>query len=466
MQAENKLPRRFGLRTAIALLIGQVIAVGIFLTPAGMAKSVGSPFWLLLVWLIMGAMALCGALCYSELAARFPEAGGSYVYLREAYGKAPAFLYGWMVLLVLDPGLTATFAVGMTSYVGSLAPLSPVGKQIFAIAAVFILGVINILGVGVGAKLLQVLTVLKIGTLFFIIFFGFSSGRGDWANFTPFFAAPNNLFEALAGGMVGAFFAFAGWWEISRMAGEIRDPQKNLPKALTIGVGLLTLIYVSTSAVFMYLVPTGNVTDDETFAAQAGEALFGAVGGKIFAAIVVVSVLGTLVAYLMAAPRVYYAMARDGLFFDSVARLHPRFKTPDRATLIQVILAAILILSGDFKQIISYFFFVVVFFIALTAGGLFVVQKRDFEGYKTPFFPFTPIVFLALTAVVLFLIGVGNPFQTLLGVLVVLLGLPVYYYFFLRKGDLKNGSQTSTVEPKLVARESTAPAPKTEIGKR
>lgn len=440
MHAENKLQRQFGLWTAIALLVGQVIAVGIFLTPAGMAKSVGSPFWLLSVWLIMGAMALCGALCYGELASRFPEAGGSYVYLREAYGKAPAFLYGWMVLLVLDPGLTAAFAVGMTSYAGYLVPLSPAGKQIFAVTAVFILAGINILGVRISAKLLQVLTFLKVGTLFFIVIFGFSGGRGDWANFTPFFAAPENLFEALAGGMVGAFFAFAGWWEISRMAGEIREPQKNLPKALAIGVGLLTLIYILTSAVFMYLVPSEKVTSDETFAAQAGETLFGAVGGKIFAAIVVVSVLGTLVAYLMAAPRVYYAMARDGLFFDSFARLHPRFKTPHRATMIQAGLAAILILSGNFEQIISYFFFVVVFFIAFTVGGLFVVRRRDFEGYKTPFFPFTPIVFLALTAIVLLLIGFRNPFQALLGVFVVLLGLPVYYYLFRQKENSENGS--------------------------
>jgi Amino acid transporters len=430
---DNHLQRQFGLLTAISLLVGQVIAVGIFLTPAGMAKSVGSPFWLLLVWLVIGAMALSGALCYGELAARYPEAGGSYIYLREAYGKPWAFLYGWMVLLVLDPGLTAALAVGMTSYVDYLVPLSPLGREVFAITAVFILAFINILGARIGANVLQALTILKVGMLVFIVLFGFLGGSGDFANFSPFFVAPNNLFEALAGGLVGAFFAFAGWWEVSRLAGEIRQPEKNLPKALVIGVVILTLIYVSTSAVFMYLVPAANVTNDETFAAQAGEALFGAVGGKIFAAVVVISVLGTLVAYLMASPRVYYAMARDGLFFDSIAQLHPRFKTLHRATLIQAILATILIASGTFQQIISYFFFVVVVFIALTVSGLFVICRREFEGYKTPLFPFTPIVFLAITAVVLILIALKNPFQTVLGVLVVLLGLPVYYYFFNRK---------------------------------
>lgn len=431
--SNNILKRQFGLTTAVALLVGQVIAVGIFLTPAGMAKSVGSPFWLLVVWLVMSAMALSGALCYGELASRYPEAGGSYVYLREAFGKPLAFLYGWMVLLVLDPGLTAAFAVGMTSYVDYLVPLSPAGKIVFAIGSVVILAGVNILGARIGSNLLRFLTILKVGTLAFIVIFGFLGGRGDFANFQPFFAVPKSLFEALAGGIVGAFFAFAGWWEVSRLAGEIREPEKNLPKALAIGVILLTVIYVSTSAVFMYLVPTASVTSDETFAAQAGEALFGNVGGKVFAAVVVISVLGTLLAYLMAGPRVYYAMARDGLFFESIARLHIRFRTPHRATIIQASLAAILILAGNFQQIISYFFFVVVVFIALTVAGLFVIRKRPFAGYATPLFPLTPIVFIAITAFVLLLIAIQNPLQSILGVAVVLLGLPVYYYFFGRK---------------------------------
>ena len=271
------------------------------------------------------------------------------------------------------------------------------------------------------------------GTLAFIVLFGFIGGRGNYANFSPFFASPPSLFEALAGGMVGAFFAFAGWWEVSRIAGEVRDAEKNLPKALAIGVILLTLIYVSTSAVFMYLVPAANVTSDETFAAQAGEALFGAAGGKVFAAIVIVSVVGTLLAYLMAAPRVYYAMARDGLFFESIARVNPRFGTPDRATMIQAFLAVVLIAAGSFQQIISYFFFVTVVFIGMTVAGLFTIRRRPFAGYRTPLFPLTPIAFLAITSLVLLLLLLKDPVRSVLGVAVVLLGLPVYYYFFGRK---------------------------------
>ncbi len=425
-----QLKRQFGLWTAVALIVGQVVAVGIFLTPAGMAKSVGSPFWLLMIWVLMGAMTLSGALCYGELAARFPEAGGSYVFLREIYGKAAAFLYGWMVLLVLDPGLTAVFGVGLASYAGYLVDLTPAGKQILAIAVIVVVGLLNICGAKIGADFLKVLTVLKVGTLLFIISYGFLGGFGEWQNFQPFFAVPSDVFGAFAGGFVGAFFAFAGWWEVTRIAGEIEDPERNLPRALMIGVVAITVIYVLTSAVFFYLVPLAAVTSDETFAAQAGEALFGRIGGIIFASIVIVSVLGTLVAYLMVSPRVYYAMAKDGVFFKSFGEPHPRFGTPHRATIIQMILAAILILSGSFEQIVSYFFFVVVLFIALVVAGLFKVHNKEFTGYRTILYPFTPLFFLIVTAIVLLMIAVGNPFQSLLGVAVVLLGIPVYILFF------------------------------------
>jgi APA family basic amino acid/polyamine antiporter len=433
-----QLKRQFGLWTAVALIVGQVIAVGIFLTPAGMAKSVGSPFWLLVIWLLMGTMTLSGSLCYGELASRFPEAGGSYVYLREIYGRLAGFLYGWMALLVLDPGLTAAFGVGLAGYAGYLVELSPAGKQLLAISVIVFIGLINILGARIGANFLKVLTVLKVGTLLFIILYGFLGGFGNWNNFQPFFAVPEDTFGAFAGGMVGAFFAFAGWWEVTRIAGEIENPERNLPKALTIGVVVITIIYILTSAAFFYLVPISTVTSDETFAAQAGEALFGKTGGVVFAAIVILSVLGTLVAYLMVSPRVYYAMAKDELFFKSFGEPHPRFRTPHRAIIIQVLLASILVLSGSFEQILSYFFFVVVLFIAVVVAGLFKIHKREFGGYKTIFYPLTPLFFLTVTALILLMIAMRNPFQTFLGVAVVLLGIPFYYLFFQNDSKFKS----------------------------
>jgi basic amino acid/polyamine antiporter, APA family len=414
------------------MIIGQVIAVGIFLTPAGMARSVGSPFWLLLIWIVIGAMTLSGALCYGELASRFPRAGGSYVYLREAYGPATAFLYGWMNLLVLDPGLTATLAVGLSEYASFLVPLSPMGKATLSIATILVLGFVNILGARLGANFLKLLTALKIGTLLFIIGYGFLGGFGDIGNFTPFISRPDDVFGALAGGVVGAFFAFAGWWEVSRITGEVEDAERNLPRALLIGTLLITTLYILTSAVFFYLVHPSKVANDQAFAAQAGEIMFGPLGGKVFAAIVVLSVAGSILAYLMASPRVYYAMARDGLFIKAIGRLHPQFGTPHLATLIQMTLAAILVLSGTFDEIISYFFFVVVFFVAMAVAGLFRIRKQPHDAYRTWLYPVTPIFFLLVTTLVLMLIAARNPLQTTLGIAVTLAGLPVYFIFFAR----------------------------------
>ncbi|HYJ91345.1 MAG TPA: amino acid permease, partial [Pyrinomonadaceae bacterium] len=419
--------------TAVMTIVGQVIAVGIFLTPAGMAKSVVSPAWLFAIWLLIGLMTLSGALCYAELASRFPQAGGTYVYLREAFGDGLAFLYGWTVLLVLDPGLTAIFGVGIAAYSAYLFPLTPTEKLIVALGSILIIGVINILGARLGVGFLKALTVLKVGALLFIIFYGFGARLGSFSNLSPFFSQPPDMFGAFAGGIVGAFFAFAGWWEVTRISGEIKDPKRNIPKALVIGVLVITILYISTSAVFMYLVPVAGITSDETFAAQAGEALFGKAGGFIFSAVVVVSLLGTLFAYMMVSPRVYYAMARDGLFFESFGRLHPRFGTPHRATYIQILIAGLLILTGTFEQIVSYFFFVVTVFIALSIAGLFKIHRREFDGYKTPLFPVLPLFFLGLTAVALFFVAMQRPLNALAGVLVVLVGAPVYYFFFRAK---------------------------------
>lgn len=416
-------------------MVGEVIAVGIFLTPAGMAKSLGSPLWLLTVWLVMGAMAICGALCYGELAARYPDAGGGYVYLREAFGRPVAFLYGWMALLVMDPGLTAALAVGMATYVGYLLSLSILGIKAIATGTIVLLAIINMAGVRPGARLLQWLTVVKLGLLLFILIWGFSFRLGSWSNLIPFVtqrpgSAP--LLPALAGAMVAAFFSFGGWWDVAKVAGEIREPARTLPLALISGVAMVTVVYILTSAVFLYLVPLESVTSGETFASQAGAVLFGSAGGKILSAIVAVIVLGSLSAIVMSAPRVYFAMARDGLFVPAVAEINPRFGTPVRAIALQALLASALVALGTFNQIISYFIFVVVIFIALTIAALFVLRRRDSQRpkYLTPGYPLTPVLFLVLVTLVLFLLGINNPRQAVLGVLVVALGVPVYFLFF------------------------------------
>ncbi|HEX8144822.1 MAG TPA: amino acid permease [Pyrinomonadaceae bacterium] len=438
MQAQGSLKRQLGLRSATAILVGEIIGVGIFLTPAGMAKSLGSPLLLLLIWLLMGGMALSGALCYGELSARFPEAGGGYVYLREAYGPQPAFLYGWMALLVLDPGLTAALAIGMATYVGYIVSLPAMGVKALAVGTIFALAAANIFGVRLGAGLIRLLTLLKVALLLFIILWGFGLRLGSWANFTPLAARADQsmpLFAALASGMVAAFFSFGGWWDLTKVAGEVREPARTLPRALIYGVLITTTLYILTSAVFLYLVPLGRVATGETFAAQAGAALFGQAGGKVFSSVVIVSVLGSLAAFMMAAPRVYYAMARDGLFLSPIASLHPSFGTPARAIILQAVLASVVAVLGTFNDIVAYFIFVVVFFVALTVAAVFVLRRRHGRApaYRMPAYPLTPLLFLLLVSVLLLLLAANNAKQASLGVAVVALGVPVYHLLFRRR---------------------------------
>ena len=434
----TELRRQIGIRTAAALVVGEVIAVGIFLTPAGMAKALGSPMWLLVVWLAMGAMALCGALCYGELSARYPEAGGGYVYLREAYGPALAFMYGWMAFLVMDPGLTAALAVGLATYAGYGLKLSPLGIKILAVATIIVVALINIRGVRLGAGFVRNMTFLKLGLLAFVFLWGVGFQLGDWSNFIPFVERRANsapLIGALAGGMIGAFFSFAGWWDLGKLAGEVKNPARTLPRALAYGVIIVTIVYVLTSFAFVYLVPSEQVTSGETFAAQAGEVLFGRAGGLIFSLIVVVAVLGSLAAVVMSAPRVYFAMARDGVFIPSVAVVHKRYETPARAIALQAVLASVLVVAGSFNEIVSYFVFVVVVFIGLTILALFKFRRQDASGvnYLTPGYPLTPIVFLVLIVAMLVLLAGNNPMQAFLGVAVVALGFPVYLFLFRNK---------------------------------
>lgn len=447
MSGPNQLPpptseglrRQLGLGSAAAAVAGEAIAVGIFLTPAGMAKSLGSPFWLLIVWLAVGAMTLSGALCYGELAGRFPRAGGAYVYLHESFGPRTAFLYGWMSLLVLDPGLTAAFATGLAAYAAYIFHWSPLALKIAALVAIATVAAMNIVSTRISAGVLRWLTWLKFGVLATLTIWALAFHLGSWSNFVPFVAQRSGalpLLPALGAAVVGAFFSFGGWWDAAKIAGEVRDPGRTLPRALTLGVIAVTAVYVVISAVFIYLVPIEKVGSDSTFVAQAGAVLFGPAGGVIFAAIVVLCVLGSLAAFMISAPRLYYAMASDGLFLKSVAQAHPRFGTPARAILVQAIIACVLVAIGSFEQIIAYFFFIVVFFLGLTVASLFIFRRRPPQSQNmilTPGYPITPVVFLILIATMLVLLAMRSPREASLGCLVVLAGWPVYNWVIAKR---------------------------------
>jgi APA family basic amino acid/polyamine antiporter len=435
--AKDKLRRELSLASATAAVAGECIAVGIFLTPTGMAKSLGSPLWLLVVWLAVGAMTLSGALCYGELAGRFPRSGGLYIYLQEIFGRRVAFLYGWMCLLVLDPGLTAALATGIAGYAAYIFHWSSLTIRLAAAAVIWALCLMNILSIRVSAGFLRWTTWLKLGVLALLSVWAIAFHLGTWSNFVPFIdRQPGSLpmLPALASATVGAFFSFGGWWDVSKIAGEVRDPARTVPRALLYGVLTVTGVYILISMVFWYLVPLNKVSSDQTFVAQAGEIMFGPAGGVIFAAIVILCVIGGLAAFMMSAPRVYYAMAQDGLFLPSMAKLHPRFNTPANAIIIQGVIASVMVAIGTFEKIVAYIIFAAIGFIGLAAAGLFVLRRRDKNMQNsavilTPGYPFTPIAFLLMIVILLVLIGARNPLQALFGTLVLATGLPVYELF-------------------------------------
>lgn len=276
------------------------------------------------------------------------------------------------------------------------------------------------------------LGVAKIVMLVLLVVLGFASGAGQLERFLPFAArqpgAPP-LLPALAGAVVSAFFSFGGWWEAAKLAGEVREAQRVLPRALALGVGAVTLLYVSVSAVFLYLVPIEAAGSDEAFARQAGTALLGWGGGRALSALVVVFVASALFAFMTFAPRLYYAMARDGAMPRFAARIHARTGAPVAAIALQAVLAALLVVLGSFETVVAYFVFVTVAFLALTVAALYRLPRPAPGGYRVPGWPLTPLVFLAMLLVMLVLLGAGSPLQALLGTLVVGAGVPIYRLF-------------------------------------
>jgi basic amino acid/polyamine antiporter, APA family len=413
--------RQIGLAAAIAVVTGESIALGIFLTPAAMAKSLGSPALLAAIWCGMATMAFCGALCYAELAVRYPQSGGEYVYLREGYGPRVAFLYGWMSAAVVDPGIAAALAVGAVPYVQVLVTISPRLAAMLPALALLALASINYVGTRLSSRVMATANLLKIAVLLALVGWAWVSGHASTANLLPLTTrrpGSDPLFGAIAGAIVAAFFSFGGWWEAGKLAGEVRNPRRTLPLAFTCGVLAVTAVYFLVSFAFLSVVPLDRIVSNTAFVAQFGQALFGTAGGKVLSACVLLSVLGGLMALTMAAPRVYYAMAKDRAFFSVFGRLHPRFGTPANAVLLQTAMALLILLFGAFDRILAYIIFSAVCFLALSVTTLFRLP----EPVRRWWYPAAPVIFLAGAAIIGLLILMHSPLPALIGVAVVLAG--------------------------------------------
>jgi APA family basic amino acid/polyamine antiporter len=422
--------RGLGLGPATALVVGHTVAIGIFLTPAELIGSLGAPALTLGVWLAFGALVLAGALAFGELASRYPRAGGPYVYLREAWGSQVAFLYGWQCLLVMDPGVVAALAAGAAQYVAAAWPETAGYERWVAVASLWVLALVNMAGLRASARALGALTALKLIVLIAVVGLAFGAGNGSWSHLAPFWTrrpdAPP-LGEALALGLVGAFFSFGGFWEASRVAGEVRDPRRTLPLALVIGVTAVLAIYLATTVAFMYLVAPGEATSAADFTRLAGLALLGDAGPRLLALAVIVSVLASLTALLMMAPRLYVAMCRDGVLPGWLAP--GERDSSARATALLASVASLYAWLGDFQQIVAFFLCTALGFIALSVAGLLALRRRDGPEagvFRTPARAAVPVSFVILVTVVVLVVGIARPWQALGGVTLVLLGLPAY----------------------------------------
>lgn len=420
-----------GTGAAVALVVGYTIAVGIFLTPAEVIGGVASPAVIFALWLVCGGLVLAGALTFGELATRYPEAGGPYVFLREAWGDRAAFLYGWQALLVMDPGVTAALATGLSQYLVVAWPAAQGQERWLAVGVIWALAAVGMIGLRPSVRVLGALTALKVVVLVAVVVFAFLRGDGSWSNLTPFVAdragAPP-LGPALAAGFVGVFFSFGGFWEASRIAGEVRDRSRTLPIALAVGVTAVTAIYMATTLAFLYLVPVEGVTTATEFARLAGEAMFGPSGPVVLAAVVVLSVTASMAALFIMVPRVYVAMERDRVLPRALVSGGDPGGTPVRAVALLATLASLYVFAGTFEQIVAFFICIALVFVAAAASGLFVVRRRDPEGagFRCPGYPVTPALFVLLMAAVILLVALNRPLQATLGLALVLLGLPVH----------------------------------------
>ncbi len=427
----TRYARRIGLFSGTMAVIGGIIGGGIFRTPAAVAERVGSPPLILAAWVAGGVVALIGAFCFGELGQRRPRAGGGYVYLRETWGPLPAFLYGWALLLVIASGAIAAIAVTFADYALALTGLPARLNLPLAIAAILFVSAVNYLGVRPGAVLQNLFTVLKLAALAALIVIGLAAGV------PPAEPSPPGAPVGFGAALVPILFTYGGWQQTNFIAEEMVDPERDLPRALVLGVGTVVVVYLLANLTYLHVLGAGALAASTAPAAEAMRAVLGPAGGTLIAAGIAVSTFGFLNLVILVTPRVFQAMAADGVFFPRLARLHPVHRTPAAAIALQAVWAAVLVLSGSFSQLVDYVAFADWIFFGLTVAGLFVYRSRDRRQgvavrpgeFRVPGYPWTPAVFVAAAIFVVASSVVANPRNSLIGTGLLGLGVPAYWYW-------------------------------------
>ena len=430
----TELRRELGLLDTTMINVGTMIASAIFIVPATIAAQVPGSALMIVVWVVGGAVSLLGALSIAELAAAYPEAGGQYAYLREAYGPVWAFLYGWANFAVINPASIAAIAVGFATYLGFFVSLSPAAIKAVAVLSIAGLTLLNCLGVRLGATTQNVLTLLKMGALAMLIATAFLFAGGGAANFQPLWppGSVSEWIKPFGVAMIGALWAYDGWLETTYVGSEIKDPGKNLPRSIILGAIIVIVFYVLASVAYSYVLSPARIAGSTLVASDAAKVTMGVVGAGFVAVAILVSTLGANNGIILTAARIPYAMARGGLFFRSQGSVSSRFATPVVALVTQGVISAVLTLSGRYDQLFLYVVFAQFVFYALGCGAVMRLRRTAPlvpRPYRTWGYPVTPLVFIAFALWLVWNTIVERPLDSAVGAGLLLCGLPGYFFW-------------------------------------
>lgn len=434
MSDQPKLKRVLSLLDATMINAGGIIGSGIFMVPAAVAMFTGSASLFFMVWIAGGIVSLFGALSVAELGAAMPRAGGQYVYLSEAYGPVWGYLYGWSAVAVINTASIAAVGVAFSEYLRFFFPITDVSIKGIAVATIVLLTIINILDVKSGARFQNVFTISKLGAIFVIIILGLVMEGGSNQNLSPFFS--DQSFTELVGplglAMVSVLWTFDGWIFITYVAGEVKNPGRNIPLSLIFCMLIVVTIYLLLNYVLIYTLGFTGMNGSDLVVSDAASVFLGNKGAAIVTLIILISLIGANNGFVLTSARINYAMAKDKLFFYQASQIHPRFKSPANALIIQCVWASLLTFTGTFNQLITYIIFASWIFYGMSAGAVIILRnkKPDMERpYKTPVYPWIPIIFILFAIFLTINTIIEAPRDAAIGAGIILAGLPMYYYW-------------------------------------
>jgi APA family basic amino acid/polyamine antiporter len=425
-----ELPRKLSILDSAAIVVGTVIGSAVFIVPSSVAQNLHTTPSFLGVWVFTGLLSFFGALAYAELGAMMPATGGQYVYLREAYGPLPAFLCGWAFFLVIQSGSIATLAAGFSIYLSYFVPLGTVLARLVSVALILTLTLVNYRGVRQGAAVQNAFAALKLAGIAILVGSALFATRE--AAPPPGPAPPPFSLQSFGIAMIACLWAYEGWYCLSFVAGEVKNPRKNIPLALALGVAVIMTIYLSANVAYMRVLPLAEIAETPRVAATVAERTLGALGGAFVSLTILLSIAGSTNGTILTAARVYFAQARDGLFFSRVSEIHPRFETPGFSLLFQGVWASILAASGSYEKLFSYVIFAAWIFYGMTVLGVLILRRRQPDRerpYRMWGYPVTPVLFAAVS---FWFVGntlMTTPGPSIMGLAIIATGVPVYFYW-------------------------------------